>query len=446
MIDVAILVPRRPDGGRRDQLWEFCRRRWEAHFPEWPIFEADAPGPFNRGEAINRAAVMAGERDVFLVIDSDVAIEPSQVTEAVEQAAVTGRMTFPFTRYLAINNAMTDRALSGFTGSWAAGVKLKMATHVSSVLAVPAALWAEVDGFDHRCWGWGHDDGIFTHVCRVLGGGINRVPGDVWHLEHPVTPHANKRDAGNRAAGLLAKRYYRTWDPDEMRAMVAERQVADAVTLVVLTHGRRDCISKTIPAALANLQGLPVTHIIVSDDSGDVEYGCWLRRWVPGAEVISSSKSTGFAGNVRRAWDAALGTGTPWIFWLEDDFEILQPIPLDSMSGVMLAHPHLTQMLLKRQPWFPNEVEAGDLIAVHPDAEQAEWDGLHWVEHAKGHWTNPHLVRREFLAEHTWPTGGGSEAVFGRQVMRGGRKSAFWGKIGDPPLVNHMGERTGHGY
>ena len=52
---VAILTPRRPDGGRRDELWSFCRRWWTERFPDWEIHEADVSGVFNRGAAINAA-------------------------------------------------------------------------------------------------------------------------------------------------------------------------------------------------------------------------------------------------------------------------------------------------------------------------------------------------------------------------------------------------------
>ena len=443
---VAILVARRPDGGRRDELWKFCRDRWRTEFPNWPIHEADVDGPFNRGAALNEAH-RAAEADVYLVVDADVAIDPQQVRDAVDLAAATGRAVFPFTRYIALNRSMTDRVLDGYDGNWAPGKKFQMdGNHWSSVIAVPADLWAETRGFDERCWGWGHDDGIFAHTLRVLGGGLERLPGSVWHLEHPVSPHTSRSDAGNRAAGALARRYYRELDPEGVRAMIAERQVDDAVTLAVLTDGRRDCVEKSIPAALRNLQGLPITHIIVSDDSGDPEYAAWLRRWVPGAEILTSPRRTGFAENVRRTWEAALGTGTPWVFWLEDDFEVLEPVDIRRMADVLTHEPHLTQMVLKRQPWFPNEVAAGDLIAVHDDAVQKEsWRG-EWVEHAKGHWTNPHLVSRRFLAEHEWPRGAASEATFARQVMRGDRRSAFWGLVSDAPLVHHMGERKGRGY
>jgi hypothetical protein len=68
------------------------------------------------------------------------------------------------------------------------------------------------------------------------------------------------------------------------------------------------------------------------------------------------------------------------------------------------------------------------------------------MEHQEGFWTNPHLTRRSFLAHHEWPNTAGSEEKFGKAVVRGERRSAVWGRLTDPPLVHHMGERTGTGY
>jgi hypothetical protein len=69
----VFLVPRRNDNGPRDKLWAYCRARWETYFPDIPIFEGHHDdGPFNRSAAVNRAAKLAGEWDLGIVIDSDV--------------------------------------------------------------------------------------------------------------------------------------------------------------------------------------------------------------------------------------------------------------------------------------------------------------------------------------------------------------------------------------
>lgn len=443
---VAFATPRRPDGGRRDHLWQFCSSWWTERFPTWPIHEADAPGTFNRGVSINLAAADAGDWDVLVIIDGDVIAEADQVQAAVDRAHETGRLSFAFTDYRGLSQQYSSRVLAGDDGDWSRGAKVKMANHVSSILAVPRALWDLVGGFDERLEGWGHDDIVFTHVCRILGGGCERIPGTVWHLWHPESPHRAKTDPDHAAAGHLGQRYYAAHTPAEIQRIIAERS-SDGCALVVITDGRRDCIERSVPAALENLKGLDVVRTIICDDSGDIEYRAWLQWRFPDAEIHHGRRRGGFAKAVRRGWDLAIGTGLPWVFWLEDDFIIDQPIDLAAMADVMTSHPHLTQIVLRRQPWFPKEIKAGGIIEMNPGAYTDHADGeVQWVEHQLGHWTNPHLVSRRFLTEHTWPDCPDSEAKFSRQVMTGERRSAFWGARTDPPTVEHVGERHGTGY
>lgn len=443
----VFIVPRRsdPSAADRDQLWTFCKKWWTDAFPDWEIYEHPGPdGPFNRGAAINSAVKNAKDWDVLVIIDGDVVADPQQVESAVKIAASTGQMTFAFTDYVALNQAMTRQVLHGNKGDWSRGARLKMSSHVSSIVVVPRNMWSRVHGFDARCNGWGYDDVIFTDACRTLGGGVNRVPGTVYHLHHAPSPEAAKGQAGRRAAGELAKRYAAaTTSPAAMSKLIETKLIPDAYTLLIMTDGRRNCISRSHSAAYVNLQGLERTNVIIHDDSGDIDYQAWLRLKFPYAELICSNKRLGYAKAVRRAWNAALGTGTPWVFWLEDDMIIKRPVDLDRVAATMDKNPQLTQMVLLRQPWFPREVEAGGVIETHPNAHIQR---KNFVEHRRGHWMNPHLVRRSFLAGFEWPDSLHSEARFAKVAMADGRSSAYWGNIGDEPIVEHIGERRGTNY
>lgn len=443
---VVMLVPRRADGGWRDDLWRYTSDYWSGLGIDIIEGHHDDGGPFNRGAAINSAARDGGGWDVAVIADGDVIAEYEQVQEAIARTVDTGRVTLAFEKYRALSEAMTRRILDGFVGNWLPGARLKMDNHVSSLVVVPRDLWDRVQGFDERMVGWGADDVAFVAACRVLGGGIERVPGTVWHLWHPESPERDRRRGDYRANHALMTRYMATTDPGDMAALVAEREVPDGVSVVVLTDGRRDCIARTIPAAVANLKGLPVERRVICDDSADKEYHAWLRLQFPDWQLVTAQKRSGFAGAVRRAWNTALGQGQPWVFWLEDDMVIEQPVDLAACAAVLTANPVLSQMVLRRQPWFDPEIAAGGIIEMHPDRYvDREQDGHRWVEHSLGHWTNPHLVSRRFLADHVWPDRSGSERAFSALVMKTYR-SAFWGARTDPPTVTHVGERTGTGY
>lgn len=446
---VRAAVPRRPDGGRRDELWAFCERWWRERFPDWEIVTADSDGDlFNRGQAINNAA-RGGDWDLLVVLDADVAAETAQVQAALDRAAETGRCTLAYETYVALPHAMTEKVLRGFNGRWDHSPSRRMASHCSSIVVVPRPLWDAVDGFDERCEGWGQDDTIFAHSCRVLGGGIERVPGTVYHLNHPVSRHANRNDPHKQASDLLAHRYFAEHTVAGVRAIIDERH-SDDMTLVVLTDGRRECIERSIPAAFENLKGIDFDwpNVWICDDSGDLEYGAWLRWRFPEAHVLSASKRSGYAGACQRARATAIAAGQPWVFWLEDDFEVTEPIDLRSMADILATNPSYSQVMLRRQPWFPAEIEAGGFVEQNPDAyteHVGSW-GTSWLEHQLGHWTNPHLTTRSFLIENPWPSGAGSERAFGRQVKAKGYRSAILGRRTDPPKVLHMGERRGTGY
>lgn len=441
---VTFAVPRRADGGRRDQLWTFCRQWWTDRFPEWKIREGESPdGPFNRGAAINQAA--AADWDVLVIIDSDVIADETQVADAVKNTVDTGRATLAYDRYVAVNDQVTNQILEGYDGNWSARPALTMATHISSIVVVPRDLWDDVGGFDERFVGWGYDDLAFIEACRVLGGGIDRIPGTVYHLHHPHTTE-RKRNPQLAANGLLAGRYHQATEPAQMRALVAER-TDNGVCLIVLTDGRRDCISKTIPSAEQRLKGLPVVKRIICDDSADIEYAAWLRITFPGWQIVTTQRRRGFGGNVRTAWTKAIEAGQPYVFWLEDDFLFDRDVDLDAIANVLDANPHVLQMALRRQAWFPKEVAAGGVIEQHPDQYDDRTDGQHrWLEHDLFWTTNPHLVSRQTLIDYEWPKGANSEAAFAKQALRDGRKSGYWEPRTARPLVTHMGERQGTGY
>lgn len=203
---VVFLVPRRADGGHRDELWRWARARWERLFPDWPIVEGhhDA-GPFNRSAAINLASDLAdddGRWDVAVVIDSDVFLRASVVREAVERAAETGLVTWPHTRWRGLSELWTKRVVDGGHDfgeeidhdDMDVLVERTNAISWSCCIAIPRAAWDRLGGFDERFRGWGFEDMAFqSAVVGLLG--FERIPAadpgaagfgrtDVYHLWH----------------------------------------------------------------------------------------------------------------------------------------------------------------------------------------------------------------------------------------------------------------------
>ena len=223
-----------------------------------------------------------------------------------------------------------------------------------------------------------------------------------------------------------------------------------AVPIIVLTNGRRDCVSRTIPSALEHLTGASTLTIV--DGSGDVEYATWLRNTFGGCVPTGG---VGYWRAMQAVWEQARallgGDSIDSVFLLEDDFVFHEDVDLTCLSRVADEQPHLTQIALLRQPWFVNEVECGGLIEALEAQGQTfteRTDGRHaWIEHRACFTGNPTLIpARTFKRD--WPSGAWSESRFGRELFADpAARGAYWGRRDDPPLVEHIGhERVGMGY
>lgn len=218
---VVILVPRRADNGRRDQLWQYVQNRWVNEQPDWQIHEgvhAVEEGPFNRSMAINRAATAAREWDVAIIADSDSFVGKDQIEAAVELSVRHGQMALAYDRFAYLSHHMSDAIMSGYNGDWWAGVEWYLPGSCSSMVVVTRPVWDEAEGFDEGFVGWGGEDVAFSHKAQTFGGGLQRVPGAVWHLWHPPAVHAS-----NDVWVPRCERYAEvSYNPPAMRALMAE--------------------------------------------------------------------------------------------------------------------------------------------------------------------------------------------------------------------------------
>jgi GT2 family glycosyltransferase len=434
-----IVVPRLADGGERDRLWEYCRRHWETELPALEIFEGhhEGDGPFNRAAAINCAA--EGEWDFAVILDSDTILDAEQVISGIELAQETGAMVLPYKQRNMVSQAGTREILGGYEGNWERWVEAREQNRVSCCVIVPRPLWEAAGGFDERFEGWGGEDEAFEAACRGVGG-VQRLPGANWHLWHALSPHSDTSTPMYRQALRLCQRYTSA-DRDAMAALLAEDRGADQVAIVVLTTGRRDTLARALASAEEHLTG-PVGRRLICVD-GPAAVARKVAAAHPGWDV-EPIKGGGYPRAVAAGMEKAIGSGQPWVFWLEDDFTFNEPVDLGEMQALVGRH-DLAQLSLMRQPWYEHEIEAGGVIHARPE-EFTQREG--YIEH-RAYWTtNPMLTRRRTLAEHRWPMGRNSELRFGQTVFADPSATAgILGAIEDQPRVHHIGaERAGSGY
>lgn len=185
---------------------------------------------------------------------------------------------------------------------------------------------------------------------------------------------------------------------------------------------------------------------MIVDDSGDQRFGDWLcGRYAPAFEIVSHGSNWGYTETLATVWEEiAEGFGSPYIFHLEEDFEMDRPVRLADLATVLEAEPMLAQIVLLRQACYPREYAAGGIIQEHPESyRQRKAAGVPYLEHERFFSANPCLYRRE-LTEIGWPRAKHSEAVIGPMLVKLGYRFAYLGR--GEPWITHIGlERVGGG-
>lgn len=195
IVNIVVLVPRRPDQGRRDQIWGFTRWWIERHYP-LPVFEADSDGrQFSVAQARNRAAAAAGDWDIAIFHDADTIAHPAAIETAIEIAARSDQIVVAGDSHMYCDHASSDRILAGgplFPRPDSFGKNGIYQRPCSGVFAVNRHLWDTVGGYVESLRGWGFEDLVFLQTCGLFGAGNTWVPDHITlHLWHEPAPRTD---------------------------------------------------------------------------------------------------------------------------------------------------------------------------------------------------------------------------------------------------------------
>lgn len=210
--------------------------------------------------------------------------------------------------------------------------------------------------------------------------------------------------------------------------------------LLVITDRRFVCLRLTLEAMSKYLHGAFDDKIIV-DDSADSEFQNQIHYHFSNYQIYSNPQNRGFGLTMARAWELVRDSGCDYVFNLQNDFMFTCHVNMNDMQSVLEAHPNMGQMSLRRQPVSAAEKAAGGFVELHPEAyEEKEWQGHHWLDHNQRFTMNPALIPA-WVARQPWPTPPYCESQFGVYMREQGYREGIWGKIDDPPMVEHIGTR-----
>jgi hypothetical protein len=209
---------------------------------------------------------------------------------------------------------------------------------------------------------------------------------------------------------------------------------APGVTLLVFSCvGRAHLLQATL-ASFRRQCHFAFTEIIYAHD-GEMDPAA--PGWVGAHRMVQNCQRAGYVSSILQALAVVR---TPYIFWLEDDWEFTHPVDVPSFLAEMERHPDWMQIRLSKiAPLTPEEI-----------ARPLDAPGLHRSGAAFS--ANPHLGRTQllrdgFLAYFASPrtTANTFESFLEHWVDRAGVICAVLAPPGSSPSVAHTGylESTG---
>jgi glycosyltransferase involved in cell wall biosynthesis len=203
------------------------------------------------------------------------------------------------------------------------------------------------------------------------------------------------------------------------------------VALLVITDGRWDYLQRTLQSAIECLN-YPFAQRLLVDDSGEP-----LGFAPDGFDVIRNHPRRGLAGAIQTGWDH-LNDDIEFIFHLEDDFIFPEPVDIAWMIEYLQADPSLAQIALHRQPWSPEEQQAGSIYNLDRTRFQ-QLPG--WLRQRHLFTFNPCLYPRAITR---YPAG--LEADLTKRLLDDGWQFGYLGDLDDEPRCIHIGIRRSRDY
>jgi glycosyltransferase involved in cell wall biosynthesis len=203
------------------------------------------------------------------------------------------------------------------------------------------------------------------------------------------------------------------------------------VALMVITDGRWDYLQQTLQSA-AECLDYPFSQRLLVDDSGE------SVGFAPdGFDIIRNLPRKGLAGAIQTGWDH-LNDDIDFVFHLEDDFVFPDEVDIELMVEILEYEPELAQVALLRQPWSPEERQAGGIYSIQPERFKQKYG---FVQQSHLFTFNPCLYPVEITKYKA-----DLEAELTAELLADDWRFGYLGELGDDPKTFHIGVRRSKAY
>ncbi|MGE5582411.1 MAG: glycosyltransferase family 2 protein [Bacillota bacterium] len=227
MSKLSVLIPFKPDNGRRDLNMEYVRQRYQKLMPELELVIClDYSEPFCKGKAVNEAAKKA-TGEIFIVVDADVIFEPELIRK-IDLYMHVHHWLQPFKVCYLLSQTASDQVMEQgpaakitFGPNQAEAAEIVEAGPLMNVMT--RECFEAVGGFDERFKGWGWEDIAFSRSLDTICGNHFRMDETIYHLWHPSSAKLNSPEYQNNCA--LFRYYYQAGlnGPEAMKKLIRER-------------------------------------------------------------------------------------------------------------------------------------------------------------------------------------------------------------------------------
>jgi hypothetical protein len=162
-------------------------------------------------------------RDIVVVADADVLVEPAVLHAAIDDVRLRGGWAVPFDREEWVDEMVTTLLTAAPASTDIAmpiGRPAENEAVAFGVVVLPRAAWEHVGGQDERFVGAGHEDQAFACALDTMWSPVRRLSGRLVHLHRERSTVDGSEQHDVRSRRILAQYDDASGHPDRMRRLV----------------------------------------------------------------------------------------------------------------------------------------------------------------------------------------------------------------------------------